>query len=93
MTSMKMLLVIAMIATIVMLIARCGWLDCGLEVAGVAAGVYAVFWCCVVCRAWFDVFEVLREGRHVIPVAAGIMVLLLFTRQLQEAMYPVWSCS
>jgi hypothetical protein len=27
MTTMTMLLVIAMIATIVMLIARCGWLD------------------------------------------------------------------
>ena len=79
---MTMLLVIAMIATIVMLIARCGWLDCGLGVAGVAAGVCMVFWCCVVCRAFCDVFEGLREGRHVMPVAAGIVVLLLFTRQL-----------
>ncbi len=60
--------------------------------AGVAAGVYAVFWCCVVCGAWCDVFEGLREGRHVMPVAAG-MVLLLFTRQLEEAICPVWSCS
>ena len=51
--------------------------------AGVAAGVYAVFWCCVVCRAWCDVFEGLREGRHVMPVAAGIVqVRLLFIMQL-----------
>ena len=78
---MTMLLVIAMIATIVMLIARCGWLDCGLGVAGVAAGVCMVIWCCVMCRAWCDVFEGLREGRHVMPVAAG-MILLQFTRQL-----------
>ena len=52
--------------------------------AGVAAGVYAVFWCCVVCRAWCDVFEGLREGRHVMPVAAGIkfgMVGLLYIVQ------------
>ena len=49
--------------------------------AGVAAGVYAVFWCCVVCRAWCDVFEGLREGRHVMRIAAG-MVGLLFMRQL-----------
>jgi hypothetical protein len=92
MTTMTMLLVIAMIATIVMLIVRCGWLDYGLGVAGVAAGVYEVFWCCVVCRALCDVFERLREGRHVMPVAAGV-VLLPFTRQLKEAIYPVWSCS
>ena len=92
MMMMTMLLVIAMIATIVMLIARCGWLDCGLGVAGVAAGVCMVIWCCVVCRALCGACAVLSEGRHVMPVAAG-MVLLLFTRQLQEAMYPVWSCS
>ena len=60
--------------------------------AGVAAGVYAVFWCCVVCRALCDVFEGLREGRHVMPVAAG-MVGLLFTVQLEEVIYHVWSCS
>ena len=60
--------------------------------AGVAAGVYAVIWCCIVCRAWRDVFEGLREGRHVMPVAAG-MVWLLFIGQLREAIYPVWSCS
>ena len=78
---MTMLLAIAMIATIVMLIARCGWLDQGLGVAGVAAGVCVVIWCCVVCKACCDVFEGLREGHHVILVAAG-MVLLLFIRQL-----------
>jgi hypothetical protein len=44
---MTMLLVIAMIA-IVMLIARCGWLDCGLGVAGVAAKVCMAF-CVVLC--------------------------------------------
>ena len=60
--------------------------------AGVAAGVYAVFWCCVVCRALCDVFEGLREGRHVMPVAAG-MVGLLFIGQLKMVIYPVWSCS
>ncbi len=60
--------------------------------AGVAGGVYAVFWCCVVRRAWCDVFEGLREGRHVMPVAAGV-VGLLFNRQLEKAIYPVWSCS
>jgi hypothetical protein len=88
MTSMTMLLVIAVIATIVVLIARCGWLGCGLGVAGVAAGVFMVIWCCVVCRACWDVFEGLREGRHVMPVAAG-MVGLLFILQLQEAIFPV----
>jgi magnesium-transporting ATPase (P-type) len=92
MTTMTILLVIAMIATILMLIARCGWLDCGLGVAGVAAGVCAVILCCVVCWALCDVFEGLREGRHVMPVAAGV-VLLPFTRQLEKAIYPVWSCS
>jgi hypothetical protein len=81
MTSMTILLEIAMIATIVMLIARCGWLDCGLGVAGVAAGVFMVIWCCVVCWALCDVIEGLREGRHVMPVAAG-MVRLLFNMQL-----------
>ena len=42
---------------------------------------FVVIWCCVVCRAWCDVFEGLREGRHVMPVAAG-MVGLLFIWQL-----------
>ena len=55
MATMTMRLVIAMLAAIVMLIARCGWLDQGLGVAGVAAGVYAVFWCCVVCGTWWCV--------------------------------------
>jgi hypothetical protein len=72
--------------------ARCGWLDQGLGVAGVAAGVCMVIWCCVVCRVLCDVFEGLREGRHVMPVAAG-MVKFLFTWQLRKAIYPVWSCS
>ncbi len=53
---------------------------------------FVVIWCCVVCGAWCAVCMGLREGRHVMPVAAGVARLLL-TRQLRRAMYPVWSCS
>jgi hypothetical protein len=48
--------------------------------------------CCVVCSALCDVCVRLREGRHVMPVAAGV-VKLLFIGQLEKAIYPVWSCS
>ncbi len=33
----------------------------------------------------------LREGRHLMRVAAGTVVFL-FTSQLKEGIYPVWSC-
>ncbi len=33
----------------------------------------------------------LREGRHLMRVAAG-MVVLPFTGLLKEGIYPVWSC-
>ena len=54
MTTMTMLLVIAMIAAIVMLIARCGcWIrDCELQV--LLRGI-AVVCCCFVCGAHCDV--------------------------------------
>ena len=33
----------------------------------------------------------LKEGRHPMRVAA-VMVVFLFTAQLEEGIYPVWSC-
>ena len=51
-----------------------------------------VIWCCVVCGALCAACVGLREGRHLIPVAAG-MVGLLFIGQLGKVIYLVWSCS
>jgi hypothetical protein len=40
-----------------------------------------VIWCCVVCGELCDACVGLREGRHVMPVAAE-MVAMLFIGQL-----------
>ena len=85
-----MLLVIAMIAAIVMLIARA---------AVVGSGIASCRCCCWGLR-WFAVVLCvgrsvmcagLREGRHLMLAAAG-MVVLPFTGLLKEDIYPVWSC-
>ena len=89
-TTMTMLLVIAMIAAIVMLIARA---------AVVGSGIASCRCCCGGLR-WFAVVLCvgrsvmcagLREGRHLMRVAAGV-VILPFTCWLEEDMFPVWSC-
>ena len=78
---MMMLLVIAMIAAIVMLIARCGcWIrDCELQV--LLRGI-AVVCCCFVCGAQCDVCGIeggasshaccCRDGVAPVHVAAGL---------------------
>jgi hypothetical protein len=60
-------------------------------VAGSATGGCGDFGV-VLCAGHGGVCVGLREGRHLMPVAAGVVVLL-FTAQLEEAIYPVWSCS